>query len=330
MPDCGFLKRLAAVARQATYGIGLMVGLGGLATTSPGAPLTLYATQFEAAQGFSSSSNLAGQNGWISSGTGGNGLTEWYLEYDQSAYIGFDPPTTNSLYLWKPINHNPTNRPIVTVTLDFAVVDSTTNQPNRDEFRWSVYNIAGARLFSLIFDNGDLGIYHLLDDNVFRYSGWDFTNDPVYTLELQMDFAANRWSAWVEDVQVVTNEFLTTTNASLTFGDVDAVWLAANTNLAGRYVAGDNFMLFDNLHITADIINQAPAVVQTPLPVGGGLYVMTVTGAEGVSYAMEASTNLVDWTALKTNVITGGYFDFLDRGATGLPRRFYRARLVAP
>ena len=40
------------------------------------------------------------------------------------------------------------------------------------------------------------------------------------------------------------------------------------------------------------------------------------------------ATNLVNWVALKTNVVSGGYFDYLDTSSTGLPRCYYRARWV--
>jgi len=282
-------------------------------------PITLYSTEFEAAEGFNADFDLAGQNGWTNEGTGGNGLLAGEPGSGQSAYIGYGPLTTDGLFLWRPIDHNPTNRPMVTVTLDMLVADSTTT--NRDEFRWSVYNIAGIRLFSLIFDNRDLGIYHQLDDDEFRFNGFGFTNEAVYSVRIQMDFAGNLWSAWIGGMQIITNEFITTTNASLTFGDADAVWLRGAA--AG---AGDNFMIFDNLAIAADVTSVPAPVMRPPLAVVGGLYVIRVDGAEGARIAVEASTDLQKWTALKTNIITGGYFDHLDTTAAGLPMRFYRAR----
>jgi len=293
-----------------------------LVATGTGTPLLLYSTHFEAEEGFSLDKDLAGQDGWVSDGEGGNGLTEWYLEYGQSAYIGYGPATTtNGTYLWKPINHNPTNLPVVQVAFELAVIDSSTT--NRDEFRWSVYNIAGVRLFSLVFDNRDLGIYYLLDDDTFRFTGWGFTNDPVYSIQLEMEFAANAWNAWVGGVQVVTNGLITTTNASRTFGDIDAVWLPGQPG-----ATGDNFMIFDDLAITADVANSDPAWLEPPRPVAGGWYWIRVHGPEGASLAVEASTNLTAWLPLKTNVVTGGYFDYVDTPPAGLSHCFYRTRRV--
>lgn len=286
------------------------------------APVTLYETGFE---DFNPTLDVAGQKEWVGAGYGGNGLTDWldWLGFGQSAYIGYEyeRPTTNGLYLWRPVNHNPTNLPIVTVTLDMSVIDSS-NTNRRDEFRWSVYNIAGDQLFSIIFDNYDLGIYRQLDNGQFKADDWFFENDQVYTLQIQMNFASNRWNAWFGDAQIVTNEVITTTTNSRTFGDVDAVWLRGGT------VAGDNFMAFDNLRITAEAQVVPPPIVHPPIPAAGGEYLIRVFGMESAKYAVEASTNLITWTSLKTNVVSGGYFDHLDNTAPGKPRRFYRARWV--
>jgi len=53
-----------------------------------------------------------------------------------------------------------------------------------------------------------------------------------------------------------------------------------------------------------------------------------MTGPGNARCAVEASTNMVNWTALRTNVLTDGTFDFLDTTSVGKARRFYRGRLV--
>jgi hypothetical protein len=293
------------------------------------APLTLYSTGFEAAQGFDVADPLSGQGGWIHDGSGGNGITTDFI-VGQSAYIGFTPAVANSgLYLWRPTPFTPTNRPLVTFTVDMAIYDSTTT--NRDEFRWSIYNIAGERLFSLLFDNRDLGIYFQLDDGVFYETDWGFENstdeDPFYyTLEVQMNFASNRWSAWLGGTQVVTNRPITTKNAARTFGDADAVWLPGILNKAG-----DNFMVFDNYLVTADVLPAPPPATPAMVQLLGALngqQLVRVNGQTNASYALEGTTNFLNWTVLKTNVATSGFFEHLDSGSVGLKQRFYRARWV--
>ena len=55
---------------------------------------------------------------------------------------------------------------------------------------------------------------------------------------------------------------------------------------------------------------------------------LRVFGENNSRRALDASTNFVNWTVVKTNVISGTYADVIDEGAAGLPRRFYRARYV--
>ena len=286
--------------------------------------MTLYSTGFEVAEGYDANEDLAGQNQWTSIGDGGNGVGEFFGGFGQSAYIGFGPPTTNGLELYRPVNHTPTNQALVTATLDMLIVDST-NTLRRDEFRWSVYNIQGQRLFCIIFDNYDLGIYYQLDSGSDNSAGWFFENDLIYTLKIEMNYGSNRWDAWLGDTQIITNQLITTTNAARTFGDLDAVWLLRPEL---NSIAGDNYMVFDNLLLTADTVAVPAPALSAPVPIGGGQYLIRVNGTEGGKFAVQASTNLTSWTALKTNVITGGYFDYLDTSAVGLPQRFYRASWI--
>ena len=55
---------------------------------------------------------------------------------------------------------------------------------------------------------------------------------------------------------------------------------------------------------------------------------MTATTRAGRSYALESSTNLVQWSALPTNTATGLTLEFEDADAANFPRRFYRARRI--
>ena len=51
-----------------------------------------------------------------------------------------------------------------------------------------------------------------------------------------------------------------------------------------------------------------------------------VLGTANSNYVIQASTNLVDWTALTTNSSPSGILNFVDTNASGLIQRFYRAR----
>jgi hypothetical protein len=53
---------------------------------------------------------------------------------------------------------------------------------------------------------------------------------------------------------------------------------------------------------------------------------LRLTGQPDLPFAVETSTNLINWLPLKTNFATGGSFDYVGATAAGEPRRFYRAR----
>ena len=60
----------------------------------------------------------------------------------------------------------------------------------------------------------------------------------------------------------------------------------------------------------------------------GGLFQMTASGDDGRSYRLESSTNLVIWTAVVTNTVSGGTATFTDSTAAGNVLRFYRIVLL--
>ena len=295
------------------------------------ATTNVYSTQFEAAQGYNINLDLIGQAGWLGSGSGGNGLrTNFIAGQGQQAYIGFDAPNPadDNLVIWKPIDFNAVaaGYPIVKFSTQMRIIDSQATT-NRDVFRWSVYNIQGNRLFSLSFDNEFLDIAYLLDGtNQIFYTTNTFVNSAVYTLNVTMNFASNRWSASLDNALIATNKFITTTNAPLNLGDVDAVWLV--NQVSGTNAPGNNYMIFDNYSITAETLLVPPAQVQFLGRTVEGWSLLRVNGQNGSRWSLDGTTNLVNWTAVKTNVISGTYFDHVDTTSAGLPRRFYRARLV--
>lgn len=286
---------------------------------------TVYSTGFEVAEGYDAEFQLVGQNSWIGFGSGGNGIiTNFFEGYGQQAYIGFAPPAPKDevFNVWRPIGLAPIHpsQPIVKFKVLMQIMDSTNGQ--YDDFRWSVYNTNGARLFTLDFDNSSLLIsYGLDDDTGFVPTGVAFDNEGYYDLELTMNFARNLWSASLNDTIVVNSKPLTTTNAVLNFGDVDAVW-----SIRKAAAPGNNFMIFDNFTITTE---GAPSIAPKLVPLGiaaNGQFQFRVFGEQGLNYVIEASPNLAQWDAIKViNAPTGGVFDFQDPDSARLGYRFYRA-----
>jgi hypothetical protein len=87
-------------------------------------------------------------------------------------------------------------------------------------------------------------------------------------------------------------------------------------------------MIFDNYQVTAESASAVTARLASLGRTTDGQFLLRLTGSPGLRYAVETTTNLLQWTVLKTNTLTDGSFDFVDTAAPGLAKRFYRARLV--
>ena len=285
---------------------------------SLGAAVLLYQTGFETNEGYDASLDLVGQKGWVGQGSGGNGLvTGWFPGKGQQAYIGFAPPTNSdsSLFVFQPINKSV---PQAKFNVTFQIEDSSNT--NWDDFYWTTFNQQGQELFTLDFDNFELKLYYRFGGATNRInSGLTFTNGMPYRLAIGFDFTTNSWNATLNGLLVATNQPITTRGAPLNLGDIDAGWVIYDVR-----APGDNYMIFDDYRVTASIA--APSL--SVLGLLSGAPTLRVTGVKDNWFAVEGSTNLNQWVALKTNLTTGGYFDFVDDQAGGRKQRFYRVRWV--
>lgn len=68
------------------------------------------------------------------------------------------------------------------------------------------------------------------------------------------------------------------------------------------------------------------AILTAPTHLADRQFQFTVLGIPGQTYAAEASSNLMDWFAISTNVAPADTFNILDRSATNAVLRFYRVR----
>jgi len=219
-----------------------------VAATS-GSSGTLYSTNFSTAQGYSLSLPLAGQNGWLGSGPGANGLVSLNAG-GQEAYLGYYLPpqrNPNQTFVWHPVNYTPTtNAPIVKFSTSLAVIDSSNGR--YDDFEWAVFNSAGALLFTIDFDNASNKIYYLLNGTNSQYidTGATFANGTTYQLQVTMNYSQNTWSATLNGNAIVTNQPISLTAQTLNFGDADAVWVYGRPS-----APGNNYLLFGNYSVTA-------------------------------------------------------------------------------
>jgi hypothetical protein len=255
-------------------------------------------------------------------------LTDFLESKGQQAYIGFVKPEQETsvefLSLLQPLGFEPAERggELVRFTVAMGILDSTNGE--RDNFRWSIYNTEGFRLFSLDFDNETKAISYALDDaEPLQASGFEFDNETFYNLRLDIDFDANKWSAWASDVLLVEGLPVSTQNLKLDLSDIDAVWAIFKPE-----APGDNFMVFDNYRI--EIIEEAPSL-PTLSPLGhlpNGGFVIRVQGEPNSIYKLESSFDLSEWQVAQNKIDLGatGSIDWVDDSGGSNSRKFYRLK----
>jgi kumamolisin len=227
------------------------------------ASTVLYSTGFEAKEGFTAGQPLAGQDGWMTQYTGGNGIVTGFDGMSgQQAYVGYSPPTNpgdGGVFAYHPVDYSPltTGQPVVKFSVEMAINDS--NNGNYDDFQWRLYNSKGHNFFTVDFSNYDLHVYYSEDGgNTLLSTGVQFANNSPMELEVTMDYAHNKWGATLNGSNLVQNKAIRTGSALLDFGDMDAVW-----QIYDVANPGDNYMLFDNYSIVAGE-NPTPRITFQP------------------------------------------------------------------
>lgn len=290
----------------------------------------LFETGFERLEGYDATRDLAGQNGWVAIGSGGNGILPGPIDgfQGQVAYVGFTPPAQadDVLNVFRPVGWSPTGGPLALVTfrVSFMVFDSTTNAPRYDDFRWSAYNTREERLFSIDFDNEAQAIQYVLDDSTgFRSTGWSFAPFEPYDLVVTMNFGRNRWRAEVNGAPIIVDQPITTRGSRLDLNEMDAVWVVRTPGKPG-----DNFMVFDDYRVTLLPLQDLPPTMRFVGQLTTGPVLLRVLGEPGVSYVVEQSADLRLWTEVARGMATSpdGHLDVQDTSAPNAARRFYRAR----
>jgi hypothetical protein len=302
----------------------MVAGNPALAQSLSQRPNVIFSTGFEPDEGYDPQFTLVDQNGWYGFGSGGNGLlTNFFEGYGQQAFLGFSPPLRrdDTLNVLRPLDVVPskTNQALITFSVMMQIVDSQNGR--YDDFRWSVYNTNGSRLFTLDFDNASLGISRVLDDKSgFVPTGLEFGHGGYYDLNVTMNFARNLWSATLNDFVIINSQPITTTGAALNLGDIDAVWAIQNPGFPG-----DNYMIFDNYRVVAENKASIPPRLELLGVLPNRSFGLRVYGEQGLNYVIDASTNLVAWDPIKViSAPAGGVFDYQDPDASRFRQRFYR------
>jgi hypothetical protein len=312
--------------RRTIAACSLAVSLGLTNATALGQARTVYYSSFEPGQDYDAEFTLIDQDAWQGEGTGGNGLVEDNFEsLGQQGYIGYWPPEEDGetfTSLWRPVEGIDPEETKVTFTVLMMITASTNDQ--RDDFRWAVYNKNEQRLVTLDFDNETRNINYALDDNIFLPTGYNFENEALYELKFVMDFAANNWSAYIGDEVLLDSKTLTTTGASLTFGDLGPLWVYGKPE-----TPGNNYMVFDEYKLTVETSAQPVKIPPTLAWTGwtdDGRAILQLGGDATTDYTVEVSGDLKTWTPLQTSQPGDTWKEIADAEAPDYEQRFYRAR----
>ncbi len=121
------------------------------------------------------------------------------------------------------------------------------------------------------------------------------------------------------------------------FSGADMVGSAASvpfdltlSNLVAANYSFTSIALDDvGLSATSAVVNVSVltnALLTAPTLLTNGLFQFTVLGISNQTYATEASSDLVNWSAISTNVAPADTFDVVDPSSTNITPRFYRVR----
>jgi len=305
----------------------------------------LYRTDFEAADGFTAGDgNWVGTDGWVGINAGGGAQG---IDFDiipggglgQTASIGYNQPVIvdpdfpavgakPTVFLGKSIPYSPAagELPVVEVQTIIGIQDSTVDQPARDSFFVTVYNIAGNFLAGVRFANqpSSYGIWRLDGTATEEDTGVIFYRGQLHLLTLRVDLPNNLWSADMDGIPLFTDAVFNATSEPVDFGYLGYEWQLSASNPMGY---GDNWML------VADVIVRSCGRGLVPFrfsqfECNGTGAVLEWPGEIGFNYQMEYSADLANWhsdlpDSSYTGIAADQVLTFTDSSA-GVKCRFYR------
>jgi hypothetical protein len=123
------------------------------------------------------------------------------------------------------------------------------------------------------------------------------------------------------------------TNATLRYTTNNTLPTVTSTRYTGPFVLTNSaivqVMAFEagftnSVATTASFTIRPPIYFSSHGSYSNGTFQVQFSGLAGQSYVFEASTNLINWTYLSTNVAPSNIFLLIDPRATNFPYRFYR------
>ena len=122
---------------------------------------------------------------------------------------------------------------------------------------------------------------------------------------------------------------------SVTSGAANLTVLAANLGQTNTVITAEYSDPAGNFNPSTNSLTQTIVAVVTPPPpsklslapaLANGIVTAQLSGVTGQTYVIEASADLIHWTAISTNVAdANGIVSLIDSNAVAFPSRFYRA-----
>lgn len=273
---------------------------------------TLYSTDFEEFP--AGDGEWAGNEGWLSNAasSAAQGIIQDPVDdlpLGRAGFLGFAKPPSAFVSVFRPVDHDPVAAGASRVEFESLLGLQDSTNGFRDRFHVSVYNISGAFLAALTFDNTSGKI--LSDDGTtVRDTGVAFQRgDPflgvaaLQILRISIDFEDNAWSATLDGIPLFEQTF-TTTGLPRTLGSIALEWDVASGDPAS---AGNNWMLVADW-LVASIPDGRFAVNSFERLDSGGA-TLAWPGHPGFDYQIEYSSDLEAWN----DDLPGSAFPAFDR-----------------
>jgi hypothetical protein len=150
-----------------------------------------------------------------------------------------------------------------------------------------------------------------------------------FTLKIRIATLATNWSDADGDTITLTSAGPTSTNGVSVSKDSTYIYYSS-TNGSNpdqfSYVISDGFV--STTGKVSIVVTSIPATASTStnqITFNGGVPTLHLAGIAGRTYYVQASTNMIDWVAISTNVAgTNGLWQVIDTDATNYPLRVYR------
>ena len=227
--------------------------------------------------------------------------------YSHTTTSGASPPTPSGLWTSDTLtNHQ-------TYTLD----TSSLNAGSYPYFCKIDYNTSPAMVGTLIITNPPTAAPTVGITN--PVAGAKFLAPANITLKA----SASETGGSITNVQFFSG--------ATSLGNVTAAPFKFTVNSLGAGNYSFTAKAFDNLGATTNsaavnIFVLTNATITSAALLTGGSFQFTLNGIAGQPYAIEASSNLLNWSALITNIAPANVFSVTDATSTNALRRFYRTR----